>query len=379
MELHFGSASWCATSPRRPHTGLSRYALDRLLLNPAVAFGADVGAAFRDRARTRSAAGADERPDRAGCGRSCSAQAPSAARRQLVAALLMAAGRVGAVEIEAVNVRTYERLLRGEAFQPERLVGAVCQMRLARLDDRRLAPRPVRWSWADLQATADEIYPAGDAMRFRPVRSPGRGRSARCSAASWRSGDRPAVRRVRGRGAAPRPAAALRRPRRCSGVVAGLRDHWRVRARQVAVRAGASDHAAEQDVGFARPRARRTNACRPRRHHAAEFAQVEGAARRSSVATALTLEVRASRTLPDPAGRPVNCSAVRASMPISISMSAERQTPGAGSTVNRRCRCSPTSPCRGQAQHLVSHPSGPARGQPTLLERRQHQHRFGSR
>lgn len=176
MELHFGTRVVRHALPRTAY-GLSRHALDQLLLDRARALGADV---VRETQTPRSAAGplvlANGRTARgAGGERAFGFKAHFRGPGDDTVALFFFDGcyvGVSAVEDGGINVcgLAPERLLRECSFQPERVLArcAALQSRVAPLErtldwlttgplvpglPRRHAPEPL-------------TYPAGDALGF---------------------------------------------------------------------------------------------------------------------------------------------------------------------------------------------------------------------
>jgi menaquinone-9 beta-reductase len=176
MELHVGSGVVRHALPQAAY-GLSRHALDRLLLDTAVALGAEV---VRGTLTPRAA----RRPLILANGRT--AQAQSGDRLfgfkahyrgvvdDTVALFFFDRCYVGmsAVEDGEINIcgLAPERLLRECAFQPERLL-ARCQALESRMQGLErafdwLTTGPLVMGWPAREALEPLVYPAGDALGF---------------------------------------------------------------------------------------------------------------------------------------------------------------------------------------------------------------------
>lgn len=176
MELHFGSRVVRHTLPQTTY-GLSRYALDDLLLTRAAALGADlVREVWKPRAAERPVVSANGRTARAEAGnRVFGFKAHFRGTVDDSVALYFFDGcyvGVSAVEGGAINIcgLAPEPLLRECAFQPDRLL-ARCEALPERIQGLERAfdwlnTGPLVCASGPVGSSESHIYPAGDALGF---------------------------------------------------------------------------------------------------------------------------------------------------------------------------------------------------------------------
>ena len=177
MDLHFGSRLVRHPLPK-PAFGLSRYALDRLLLDRAVALGSQVVRETRTpRAPQRPVVLANGRTTQGRTGERLfgfKAHYRGSAVDDSVALFFFEGCYVGvsAVENDEINIcgLAPERLLRDCAFQPDRLLERCAPLQSRMEGVERvfdwLTTGPLVPGWPPLEASEPLTYPAGDALGF---------------------------------------------------------------------------------------------------------------------------------------------------------------------------------------------------------------------